>query len=59
MAIELGKAFVQIMPSAKGISGSIKKTLGPEAMSAGKPAEKTIASSMAEAIGKVGIHNLQ
>lgn len=31
----LGKAYVQIMPSAKGISGSISKLLGGEAKSAG------------------------
>jgi len=31
MATELGKAYVQIIPSAKGISGSIQKTLSPEA----------------------------
>jgi phage-related protein len=31
----LGKAYVQIMPSARGISGSISKLLGGEAKSAG------------------------
>ena len=31
MATELGQAYVQIMPSAKGISGSIQKQLDPEA----------------------------
>lgn len=29
MATNLGQAYVQIMPSAKGISGSISKTLDP------------------------------
>lgn len=33
--INLGKAYVQIMPSARGISGSISKLLGGEAKSAG------------------------
>lgn len=34
----LGKAYVQIMPSARGISGSISKLLGGEAKSAGTSA---------------------
>lgn len=33
---ELGKAYVQIVPSAKGLSGSIEKVLGSEADSAGR-----------------------
>jgi len=35
MATELGQAYVQIIPSAKGISGAIKSQLDPEASSAG------------------------
>ena len=31
----LGSAYVQIVPSAKGISGAIAKELDPEAQSAG------------------------
>ena len=38
MATELGQAYVQIVPSAKGISGAIQKELDPEASSAGKSA---------------------
>lgn len=38
MATELGAAYVQIVPSAKGISGSISKQINPEADSAGKSA---------------------
>ena len=38
MATELGQAYIQIMPSAKGISGSIQKQFDPEAESAGKSA---------------------
>lgn len=38
MATELGKAYVQIVPSAQGISGSITQSLGGEADSAGKNA---------------------
>lgn len=50
----LGQAYVQIMPSAEGISGSIQKTLNPEATAAGKSAGSNIASSIAESIGKAG-----
>jgi len=46
MATELGQAYVQIMPSAKGISGSIQKQIGPEAESAGKSAGSTFGSRM-------------
>ena len=38
MATELGQAYVQIMPSAKGISGSMSGILDPEAESAGNSA---------------------
>ena len=38
MATELGQAYVQIIPSAKGISGSIQNQLDPEATSAGESA---------------------
>lgn len=54
MATELGQAYVQIMPSAKGISGSIQKTLDPEAIAAGKSAGSNIASSIASTMGKAG-----
>lgn len=54
MATELGTAYVQIMPSAKGISGSIQKVLDPEVTSAGKSAGSGLASSMAASLGNVG-----
>lgn len=54
MAIELGKAYVQIMPSAKGISGSIQKTLAPEATAAGKSAGRNIATAIADSLSKAG-----
>ncbi|MCQ2499766.1 MAG: hypothetical protein MJ117_00295 [Lachnospiraceae bacterium] len=44
---ELAKAYVQIVPSAKGISGSIKSVLAPEATSAGTAAGESIASNLA------------
>lgn len=54
MATELGQAYVQIMPSAKGISGSIQKIINPEAQAAGKSAGGSIASSMANSMGNAG-----
>src|SRR5699024_2385589 len=54
MATELGKAYVQIMPSAKGSSGSIQKTLGPEATKAGKSAGSNIASSISKSPSGLG-----
>lgn len=55
MATELGQAYVQIMPSAKGISGSISKQLEPESSSAGKSAGGNIASSIKNVILAAGI----
>ncbi len=43
---DLGKAYVQIVPSAEGISGSISKVLGGEASSAGSAAGESIASKL-------------
>ncbi len=47
---DLGKAYVQIVPSAEGISGSISKVLGGEASSAGESAGENIASKL---VGKL------
>ena len=55
MATDLGKAYVQIIPSAKGISGSISKELGGEATSAGKSAGLNIAGAIKGAIAAAGI----
>lgn len=46
MATELGKAYVQIVPSAKGISGAIKGQLDPEASSAGSSAGESLSSKL-------------
>ena len=46
MATELGKAFVQIVPSAQGITGSISSVLNPEADSAGESAGKKIGTKL-------------
>lgn len=49
-ATELGQAYVQIMPSAKGISGAIQKELDPESTSAGKSSGSKIATAIKGAI---------
>ena len=49
MATELGKAYVQIIPSAKGISGSITGAISPEANSAGQSAGLGLGSNLVKA----------
>ena len=46
MATELGKAYVQIVPSAKGISGMISKELAPEANTAGDSVGESLGSNI-------------
>ena len=50
MASDLGTAYVQIVPSATGISGSISSVLDPEASKAGKSAGLNIAGGIGSAI---------
>lgn len=50
MATELGQAYVQIMPSAKGIQGSITKQLAPEARSAGTSAGSLIGGGLVKSL---------
>lgn len=50
MATDLGKAYVQIVPSAEGISGSIANIIDPEATSAGKKAGLNIAGGIGSAL---------
>lgn len=52
---DLGKAYVQIVPSAKGISGSISRELGAESISAGKEAGFNIGSTIKKVIAAAGI----
>lgn len=52
---ELAKAYVQIIPSADGIKGSIENVLGGEAESAGTKAGNSIASKIKAAIAAAGI----
>ena len=55
MATELGKAYVQIVPSARGISGSIQNALGGEVDSAGKSLGSKLAGNIKKAIVAAGI----
>lgn len=55
MAADLGKAYVQIIPSAKGISGSISSVLGGESAAAGTSAGSKIAGFAKKAIAAAGI----
>lgn len=62
MATELAKAYVQIVPSAQGISGKIGEAIGGEASSAGAKAGNDIAGSLGKtlkgALVKLGIGKL-
>ena len=55
MATELGQAYVRIMPSAKGITGSITKELGGEAESAGKSTGSKIIGAIKGVIATAAI----
>lgn len=55
MATELAKAYVQIIPSAKGIKGKLSEELDGAASSSGKSAGLNIASSIKKAIAAAGI----
>ncbi len=55
MATELGQAYVQIMPSAKGISGAITKELGGEADSAGQSTGSKIIGAIKGVIATAAI----
>ena len=50
----LGQAYVQIMPSAKGMAKALKKELDMEIPNAGKSAGKSLASAMADSLGSAG-----
>ena len=53
MATELGQAYVQIIPSAKGISGKITEALNPEASKAGSESGSSLGSSLVSVAKKV------
>lgn len=50
MATQIGEAYIQIIPSAKGIKNAITKEMGGEAESAGKSAGSSIASGLVGAL---------
>lgn len=51
----LGTAYVQIVPSARGISGSIQRVLNPEASAAGTAAGTKISGKIKGALAAAGI----
>lgn len=51
---DLGQAYVQIVPSAEGISGSIEDVLSPEAKKAGASAGKNVMQSLGGTMSSVG-----
>ena len=55
MATELGKAYVQVIPSAKGIGGMLKKSMGGDVDSAGTSLGKGLGSKIKAAIIAAGI----
>lgn len=55
MANSIAKAYVQIVPSAKGIKGSISKAIGNESVSAGKMAGGSIVGSIKHLIATAGL----
>lgn len=55
MATELGQAYVQIVPSARGIGKSISDSIAPESEAAGEKAGISIASKIKGAIVAAGI----
>lgn len=50
---ELASAYVQIIPSAEGISGKISEALGGEAAAAGQSSGKSLGSALIGTLGKV------
>lgn len=53
MATEIAQAYVQLIPSARGITGKIQSILNPEASAAGQSAGQSIGSSMMATLKKV------
>lgn len=55
MANELAKAYVQIIPTAKGIKGNIEKELGGSGASAGTSIGNNIVGSIGKVVAAAGI----
>ena len=51
---DIGKYYVQIVPSAEGIGGSIQKAIAPEAKAAGASGGQAIAQSMGSKLQSLG-----
>lgn len=51
---EIGKYYVQIVPSAQGIGGNIEKAIAPNAKAAGTSAGHTIAQNIGSSMQKLG-----
>ena len=55
MPTEIGKAYVQIIPSARGIKGSISKILKPESSSAGEDSGSSLGRNLLGTFTKLAI----
>ncbi len=55
MATELAQAYVQIMPSARGLKNSLTQAMGGEAAAAGQRAGGSIAGSIKNVLATAGI----
>lgn len=53
MATEIAQAYVQLIPSARGITGKIQSILDPEASAAGQSAGQSLGSSLVSVMRKV------
>ena len=53
MATEIAQAYVQLIPSARGITGKIQSLLNPEASAAGQSAGQSLGSSIVSVMTKV------
>lgn len=53
MATEIAQAYVQLIPSARGITGKIQSILDPEARAAGQSAGQSLGSSLISVMTKV------
>src|SRR5690625_3955001 len=54
MATDLGKAYVQIMPSAQGIKGQVEKVLGKELDNVGEKTGKGLFTSITKSLSGIG-----
>ena len=55
MATELGKAYVQIVPSAKGMKGMIEEIMGKETKESGKKLGSSLGSSLMGSLKTVAV----